>query len=125
MPGRLADPIWVDDPDFDLGYHVRHSALPRPGSDAQLRERVARIHAGQLDRGRPLWELYLVEGLSDNRFALITSRPCDRRGVGGLDIGRLFFDLVLPPRRSRPRPPVPPPRRTSSPGRCSTSPADP
>ena len=126
VPGGLANPIWVDDPDFDLDYHVRHSALPQPGSDAQLCERVARIQSRQLDRSRPLWELYLVEGLSDNRFALIIK--IDHAmvdGIGGLDIGRLFFDLV--PTAA----PIPAPatvlrlRRTSSPGRCSTSSAGP
>ena len=111
VPGGLANPIWVDDPDFDLGYHVRHSALPRPGSDAQLRERVARIQSRQLDRSRPLWELHLVEGLSDNRFALIIKiHHAMVDGIGGLDIGRLFFDLVptaapIPAPASRPPPP--------------------
>ena len=63
VPGRLANPVWVDDEDFDVTYHVRRSALPRPGSDAQLRELVGRLQSRQLDRNRPLWEIYLVEGL--------------------------------------------------------------
>jgi diacylglycerol O-acyltransferase / wax synthase len=64
VPGNLASPVWTDDPDFDLAYHVRRSALPRPGSDEQLRELVARLISRPLDRTRPLWELYLIEGLA-------------------------------------------------------------
>ena len=63
VPGRLANPVWVDDEDFDVTYHVRRSALPRPGTDEQLQEFVARIQPRPLDRTRPLWEVYLVEGL--------------------------------------------------------------
>ncbi|HEX2497340.1 MAG TPA: wax ester/triacylglycerol synthase family O-acyltransferase [Actinomycetes bacterium] len=73
VPGHVAAPVWVDDAQFDLNYHVRHSVLPRPGSVDQLRELVARVHARQLDRARPLWEIYLVEGLAGGRqFALVT-----------------------------------------------------
>src|SRR5512145_2847861 len=61
VPGRIANPVWVDDDDFDLTFHVRRSALPRPGSMEQLRDLVARIMSRQLDRSRPLWEVYLVE----------------------------------------------------------------
>lgn len=73
VPGHVAAPVWVADAQFDLNYHVRHSVLPRPGSVDQLRELVARVHARQLDRARPLWEIYLVEGLANGRqFALVT-----------------------------------------------------
>lgn len=73
VPGHVAAPAWVADARFDLNYHVRHSVLPRPGSVDQLRELVARVHARQLDRARPLWEIYLVEGLDEGRrFALVT-----------------------------------------------------
>lgn len=71
MPGNLADPVWVDDESFDISYHVRRSALPTPGTEAQLRELVGRIMSRSLDRTRPLWELYLVEGLEGGRFALL------------------------------------------------------
>ena len=64
VPGNLASPVWVDDPDFDLAYHVRRSALPKPGSEEQLRELAARLISRPLDRTRPLWELYLIEGLA-------------------------------------------------------------
>jgi len=72
VPGHLGLPVWVDDPAFDLDYHVRRSALPRPGDDDQLRALVGRLIARQLDRARPLWEIYLVEGLSGGRFAVVT-----------------------------------------------------
>ena len=61
VPAHLANPIWVDDEHFDIGYHVRRSALPRPGNDEQLFELVARVQSRPLDRARPLWEMYLVE----------------------------------------------------------------
>ena len=64
MPGNIANPLWVDDPSFDITYHVRRSALPRPGGDAELLDFAARIQSRLLDRSRPLWEMYLVEGLS-------------------------------------------------------------
>ena len=72
VPGRLANPVWVDDEHFDLGFHVRRSALPRPGSMDQLRELVARIASRPLDRTRPLWECYFVEGLEHGHVALLT-----------------------------------------------------
>ena len=64
VPGHLANPVWVDDPDFDLAYHIRRSALPAPGTEAQLLDLVSRLTSRPLDRRRPLWEMYLVEGLS-------------------------------------------------------------
>src|ERR687889_2904921 len=91
VPGRLANPVWVDDPDFDIGYHVRRSALPRPGSADRLRELVARIQSRQLDRSRPLWEIYLVEGLEDGRFAIITkTHHAMVDGISAIDIGTLI-----------------------------------
>jgi diacylglycerol O-acyltransferase len=71
VPGRVANPVWVDDDEFDLTYHVRRSALPRPGSMDQLHDLVARIVSRRLDRSRPLWEIYLVEGLAGGRFAIL------------------------------------------------------
>jgi len=71
VPGGLASPVWVDDVRFDLSFHVRRSALPRPGTPQQLQEFVGRVMSRRLDRSRPLWELYLVEGLADNRCALL------------------------------------------------------
>jgi len=93
IPGRLANPVWVDDDDFDLSYHVRRSALPRPGSMAQLRELVARIMSRRLDPTRPLWELYLVEGLEGGRFALLSkSHQVLVDGVVTVDLAQVLLD---------------------------------
>lgn len=103
VPGRLAAPIWVDDENFDLTFHVRQSALPRPGTFAQLREFVGRVLARRLDRSRPLWEMYLVEGLEGGRFALVTkSHLCLVDGVDTVDIGQVLLDSEPePPSRDR------------------------
>src|SRR3954452_22767767 len=99
VPGRLANPVWVDDEDFDISYHVRRSALPRPGSDDQLRELVGRVQSRQLDRNRPLWEIHLVEGLADGRFAIITkTHHAMVDGVSAIDIGTLLLDVTPTPR---------------------------
>jgi len=93
VPGNLAGPVWVDDEAFDVTYHVRRSALPRPGSDHQLHELVARLLSRPLDRNRPLWEVYLVEGLSDHRFALITkTHQALVDGIVALDLGQVLLD---------------------------------
>ncbi len=99
VPGHVASPVWVDDADFDLTYHVRRSALPRPGSDEQLRELVARVQSRALDRNRPLWEMYLVEGLSDNRFAIITkTHHALVDGVSAIDLSQVILDVTPVPR---------------------------
>ncbi len=91
VPGRLANPVWVDDERFDLSYHVRRSALPKPGADEQLEDFVARIQPRPLDRRRPLWEAYLVEGLEHGRFAIITkTHHALVDGVNTLDIAQLL-----------------------------------
>ena len=93
VPGRLANPVWVDDEDFDVTYHVRRSALPRPGSDEQLEEFVARIQSRRLDRRRPLWEVYLIEGLAGGRFAIVTkSHQALVDGINAVDIGHVIVD---------------------------------
>lgn len=93
VPGRLARPVWVDDGDFDITYHVRRSALPRPGTDDQLQELTARLMARKLDHTRPLWEVYLVEGLSRNRVALITkTHQAMVDGRAAIDIGQVILD---------------------------------
>jgi diacylglycerol O-acyltransferase len=78
VPGHLAYPVWVDDADFEITFHVRRSALPRPGSDEQLRELVSRLMSRRLDRNRPLWEMYLVEGLEGGRIAILDVTPTPR-----------------------------------------------
>jgi len=99
VPGHLANPVWVDDEDFDISYHVRRSALPRPGSPDQLRELVGRVQSRQLDRNRPLWEIYLVEGLADGHFAIITkTHHAMVDGVSAIDVGALILDTTPTPR---------------------------
>jgi diacylglycerol O-acyltransferase len=95
IPVRLAGPVWADDEDFDLTFHVRRSALPRPGNLAQLREFVGRVLARRLDRSRPLWEMYLVEGLEDNRLALVAkSHLCLVDGIDNVEIGQVLLDAT-------------------------------
>jgi len=101
VPGHLANPVWVDDPDFDIEFHVRRSGLPKPGSDAALLELVGRLMSRPLDRDRPLWELYVVDGLSDGRFAVISkTHHAMVDGVGALDIGQVILDLTPTPRET-------------------------
>ncbi|GAA1967638.1 wax ester/triacylglycerol synthase family O-acyltransferase [Terrabacter lapilli] len=95
VPGRIANPVWVDDEAFDMGYHVRRAGLPRPGSDRQLQDFVARVQPRKLDRTRPLWEVYLVEGLHDGRFAIVTkTHHALIDGVNALDIAHVIVDSV-------------------------------
>jgi len=99
IPGRLANPVWVDDEDFDVTYHVRRSALPKPGTDAQLRELVGRLMGRRLDRNRPLWETYLVEGLEGGRVGVITkTHHAMVDGVAAVDIGTVILDVTPEPR---------------------------
>lgn len=94
VPGQLANPMWVDDAEFDLGYHVRRSALPRPGTMAQLRELTARIISRPLDRNRPLWEIYVIEGLEEGRVAILSkSHQLLVDGVETVDLGQVVMDV--------------------------------
>jgi WS/DGAT/MGAT family acyltransferase len=110
MPGRVARPVWEDDPDFDLRRHVRHTALPRPGSDAQLRELVGRIMSEPLDQERPLWQIYLIEGVSGDRFAAVSkTHHALVDGIAAVDVGAVILDpdpdgtdLGLPERQWEP-----------------------
>lgn len=93
VPVRLANPVWVDDERFDISYHVRRSALPRPGTEEQLAELVARLQARPLDRSRPLWELIVVEGLADGRVAVVTKvHQAMVDGVHAVDLGQVVLD---------------------------------
>jgi diacylglycerol O-acyltransferase len=97
-PLETGRPLWVDDPAFNLDFHVRHTALPAPGSEEQLRALAARIHSQRLDRERPLWELWLVQGLEDDRFALISkTHHAVVDGVSGMDLATVMFDLTPVP----------------------------
>jgi len=98
VPFGQGRPRWVDDPRFNLDYHVRHTALPEPGSDEQLRTLAARIFSQRLDRSKPVWELWLVDGVSDDRFAVIgKSHHCLVDGVSGVDISTVLFDTAAEP----------------------------
>jgi diacylglycerol O-acyltransferase / wax synthase len=91
-------PVWVDDPNFNLDYHVRHSALPTPGEWDQLCALTARIFSQQLDRSKPLWEMWLIEGLKDDRFALISKTHHSLiDGIAGIDLATVLFDLSPEP----------------------------
>jgi WS/DGAT/MGAT family acyltransferase len=93
-PAATGRPLWADDTDFNLEYHVRHTALPGPGSDEQLANLSARVFSQQLDRSKPLWELWLVEGLADGGFALLSkSHHAMIDGIAGVDLGTVLFDL--------------------------------
>ncbi|MDP4015001.1 MAG: wax ester/triacylglycerol synthase family O-acyltransferase [Candidatus Nanopelagicales bacterium] len=100
VPGRVANPVWVDDESFDVTYHVRRSALPRPGTEFQLHELVARIMSRPLDRSRPLWEMYLIEGLEGGRFAILTkTHHAMVDGLAAVDIGQVILDVTPEPRQ--------------------------
>jgi diacylglycerol O-acyltransferase len=102
-PFQSGRPFWVDDPNLNLEYHVRHSALPAPGSEEQLRRMAARVFSQQLDRSKPLWELWLVQGLTRNRFALLTkTHHAVVDGVSGVDIATVLFDLNPVPETPEP-----------------------
>jgi diacylglycerol O-acyltransferase / wax synthase len=95
VPGHLANPVWVDDPEFDIAYHVRRNGLPRPGSEAQLLDLVSRLASRPLDRTRPLWEMYLVDGLAQGRVAVVTkTHPALVDGLSAIDIGQVLLDVA-------------------------------
>ena len=98
VPLRLGRPVWVDDPHFDLGYHVRWAALPRPGEDQQLAALMAEVMSQRLDRDHPLWEYRVIEGLAGDRWALISKvHHCMVDGVSGTDLYRVIFDFSPEP----------------------------
>ncbi len=103
VPLNLGSPVWVEDPNFDLRYHVRRTALPLPGGDEELRRLMARVMAQRLDRDYPLWEYWFVEGLAEDRWALISKvHHCMVDGVSATDLYRVLFD-------TSPEPAPPPP----------------
>jgi diacylglycerol O-acyltransferase / wax synthase len=108
VPLGLGRPVWVEDPHFNLGYHLRHSALPPPGDEGVLRRTAARIFAQHLDRSKPLWEIWMIEGLSENRWALLSKvHHCMVDGVSATDLMSVMFDdqpLAAPERGWQPTP---------------------
>src|SRR4051812_22568673 len=115
VPSR---PVWVDDPHFNAGYHVRHTALPGPAGEPELRRLAGRVFAQRLDRAKPLWELWLVDRVGDDRFAIIAkTHHCLVDGVSGVDITTVLFDLDPDPAEQLPPPdpwlPQPEPTRAA------------
>ena len=106
VPFGQGRPVWVDDPHFNAAYHVRHTSLPRPGSEDELKRLAGRVFAQELDRDKPLWELWLVDKLDGDRFAVIAkTHHCLVDGVSGVDITTVLFDTAPEPA------PTPPPER--------------
>jgi WS/DGAT/MGAT family acyltransferase len=102
VPLQLGRPVWADDPYFQLMYHVRHTALPPPGADDEMRNLAGRLMAQPLDRRRPLWEIWMVEGLADGRWALVCkTHHCMVDGVAGTDLLSVIFDHSPRPRAAR------------------------
>ncbi|MFS3128156.1 WS/DGAT/MGAT family O-acyltransferase [Nocardioides sp. Bht2] len=100
VPGSLANPVWIDDASFDISFHVRRSGLPRPGTMEQLRELSARIMSRRLDPNRPLWEVYLIEGLADGKVALLSkSHQILVDGVETVDLGQVLLDTSPEPKQ--------------------------
>jgi WS/DGAT/MGAT family acyltransferase len=98
VPLAQGRPVWVDDPHFNVTFHVRHTALPRPGGEDELKRLCGRVFSQQLDRSRPLWELWLVEGLADDRFAVLSkTHHALVDGVSGVDIATVLFDTSPDP----------------------------
>ena len=111
VPLSLARPVWVDDPHFNLGYHVRRTALPKPGGDHELRSLVGRVMSQNLDRAKPLWEMWIVEGLGDGRWGLLSKvHHCMVDGVAGTDLMTVLLDKEPDPERPLPAPWVPEPQ---------------
>ena len=111
VPFRLNHPIWVEDPDFDLDYHIRRIGAPSPGGHEELAELAAQIASTPLDRSRPLWELYVVEGLADGNIGVVTKmHHCAVDGVSGAELMVNLFDLepggreIEPPEPREPEP---------------------
>jgi WS/DGAT/MGAT family acyltransferase len=108
-------PVWVDDEGFNLDYHVRHTSLPRPGGTAQLRQLAARVMAQRLDRARPLWEMWVVEGLEQDRFALVSKvHHCMIDGVSGVDLMNVLMSPSPDAEIHEPVPFVPRPAPSAS-----------
>ena len=108
MPFELAEPVWIEDHDVELDYHVRSVTLRRPGTMKQLEQLIARLHASLLDRSRPLWEMYVIDGLENGQVAFYTkAHHSGIDGKAGVELGKIIYDVspqireVPPPRRKR------------------------
>ncbi len=109
MPLDISNPVWVEDEDIDLDYHIRHIALPKPGTNRQLQQYVARLHSSLLDRSRPLWEFFIITGLKNGQVALYTkAHHAGMDGQASVAVAKAIFDLeptgrVIKPPRPRAR----------------------
>src|SRR5262245_14633366 len=111
MPFELANPVWVDDDDIDLDYHVRRIVLSKPGTMAQLEAYVGRLHSSLLDRSRPLWEFYVIEGLASGQVAFYSkAHHAGLDGAAGMALANAILDISPSPRKVKP----PPARTTAS-----------
>lgn len=105
VPLELERPVWVDDSHFNIGYHLRHTALPSPGGEEQLRNLVGRVMAQQLDRAKPLWEMWIVEGLEDGQWALLSkTHHCMVDGVSATDLLSVIMDAERDTPHQEPQP---------------------
>ena len=105
VPMDAGRPVWVDDPHFNVGYHVRHTALPAPAGVPELRRLAGRVFSQRLDRSKPLWEIWLVDRVGEDHFALVAkTHHCLVDGVSGVDITTVLFDLEPDPARPDPDP---------------------
>lgn len=112
MPFELAEPVWIDDDDIDIDYHVRSLTLRRPGTMAQLEQLVARLHSSLLDRSRPLWEMYVIEGLESGQVAFYSkAHHSGVDGKAGAELAKVLYDISPEIRE------VPPPRRRHTAGK--------
>ena len=102
MPLDLSNPVWVEDEDIDLDYHIRHVSLPKPGTNRQLQQYVARLHSSLLDRSRPLWEFFVIDGLKSGQVALYSK--VHHAGIDGQAGVALHFRQVLVHQAQRVRP---------------------
>ncbi len=103
VPFRLGRPVWVEDPAFDIRYHARRTALPAPGGDRQLADLIGRVMSQRLDRDHPLWEYWMIEGLPEGRWALISKvHHCMVDGISGTDLYRVIFDFSPEPSPATP-----------------------
>ena len=100
-PLHVGPPVWIDDPHFNLDYHLRRTALASPGGETELRALVGRVMSQQLDRHKPLWEMWIVDGLGDGRWALVSKvHHCMVDGVSGTDLMAVLLDASPNPRAS-------------------------
>ncbi len=115
VPGHIANPVWVDDPAFDFDFHVHHRSLPKPGSQEQLFDLAGLIFSRSLDRSRPLWEYYLVDGLADGQVAvLVKTHHCMVDGMAAVEMLSSLVDLTADPRRMDAEPWNPEPEPTDA-----------